>query len=380
MSAAPSRFVDASSQPDTPRPFWQPIVIRRAEIQAEAERLASLPWPSSGHRESLVVHPRSEPPALGLAPGIQVKLTVLRPGERSRVRRHNATEIGFCIEGGGRALVGGRSIRFERYDVWNQPSWTSCVRVNDTSELQVCLSYSNAALLERLNVHRIDEDPAPPAAEAGADAGNAKGSGPEAPEPAPAEERPEASPYGAFALDERGAWLLPYEILINPPFVESPALHWPWARVQRELDRLTRLGERYRGRRLYLLYNPMTGRTNGTTPSFFATMTVRPPGIVDRPHRHVSAAINYYFSGSGWSRVDGKRYTWEAGDLMLSAPGWAVHHHASNPGHPVYELTVQDQPFHIAIESLLWQEDLSAEPVLLGARPGFATNRDEAAE
>ena len=73
----------------------------------------------------------------------------------------------------------------------------------------------------------------------------------------------------------------------------------------------------------------MTGRTNGTTPNFFATMTIRPPTIVDRPHRHVSAAINYYFHGRGYSRVDGNRYEWKAGDLMVSAPGWAVHNHAS---------------------------------------------------
>ena len=73
----------------------------------------------------------------------------------------------------------------------------------------------------------------------------------------------------------------------------------------------------------------MTGRTNGTTPSFFATITIRPPGIVDRPHRHVSAAINYFFEGSGWSRIAGQKHTWAAGDLMLTAPGWAIHHHAT---------------------------------------------------
>ncbi len=157
--------------------------------------------------------------------------------------------------------------------------------------------------------------------------------------------------------------------------MESNALHWPWEQVKQKLDQLTSLGDTYRGRRLYLLYNPVTGRTNGTTPNFFATMTVRPPKIIDRPHRHVSAAINYYFHGHGHSLVAGKRYDWEAGDLMFSAPGWAVHHHASGPDDQVYELTVQDQPFHLALESLLWQEDLKKPPRLLGAQPGFRTDR-----
>src|SRR3546814_17288136 len=86
----------------------------------------------------------------------------------------------------------------------------------------------------------------------------------------------------------------------------------------------------------------MTGRTNGTTPNFFATITIRPPNIVDRPHRHVSESVNYYFHGSGRSTVAGNVYEWKAGDLMLSAPGWAVHNHASYDDH-VYALTIQKQ-------------------------------------
>jgi gentisate 1,2-dioxygenase len=71
--------------------------------------------------------------------------------------------------------------------------------------------------------------------------------------------------------------------------------------------------------------------------------------------------------------VAGNRYEWKAGDLMLSAPGWAVHNHASYDDY-VYELTVQDQPLNIYMESLLWQESMKEPAVLLGAQPGFDTN------
>jgi gentisate 1,2-dioxygenase len=167
---------------------------------------------------------------------------------------------------------------------------------------------------------------------------------------------------------------MPYELLINPPAVSVKPLHWPWEMVKAELEKLKGLGKGYQGRRLYLLYDPATGRTNGTTNSFFATITIRPANIADRPHRHISAAVNYYFAGKGYSVVEGKKYTWEAGDLMLSAPGWAIHNHASKD-EPVYELTVQDQPLHIAMGSLLWQEDLRRSPRLLGVNSGFTTNR-----
>lgn len=341
--------------------WWEPAVISRAEIEAEVARLGALPAPANGRRESLIVHPRASAPGRGLAPGIRVTLSVLLPGESTEPVRHNSTQVSFCVAGGGTAVIGGTKISFGRYDVWNHPAWAAYSYANDTNRPQVRLTYSNAALLDQLGVHLVEENPP--------EDDNLQAGRPER------EEAGQASPFGTFQLAGGGAWLMPYERLINPPEVESRASHWPWPQVKDSLDKLTALGETYRGRRLYVLYNPATGRTNGTTPNFFAAITIRPPGIVDRPHRHVSAAINYFFRGRGHSLVAGQRYEWEAGDLMLSAPGWAVHHHASGPDEHVYELTIQDQPFHLALESLLWQEDLKQPARLLGAQPGFTTNR-----
>lgn len=353
-------IVDRSGQRPAGNEPWAPVIVTSEEIDAEIERLASLPRPANGRREALIVHPNAARHAPGLAPGIQVTLSVLKPGESTEPFRHNATEVNFCIRGSGQSCSTHAPVRFRQYDVWNMPSYTPYVRVNDGSELQVCLTYSNAALLQFMQVYLADVNPSmqPEAA--------AQHSGHDAPR--------SASRFGTFALGNDGAMLMPYEQLINPPAVESKALHWPWDAVRAELQKLESLGEEYVGRRLYLLYNPLTGRTNGTTPNFFATMTIRPPNIIDRPHRHVSAAINYYFQGSGYSSVAGNIYPWKAGDLMLSAPGWVVHNHASG-GEPVCELTVQDQPLNIAMEALLWQESLKAPPILLGTEVGFDTNR-----
>ena len=341
-----------------PTADWAPVIVRGAEIDAHIERLAALPRPENGRRQVQFIHPSAPSPGNGFAPGTQVTLDVLLPGERTSPIRHNSTQVNFCIRGRGHTLIEGQTIRFGQYDVWNHPSFVAYEHVNDGDEVQVRLTYSNAPLLEMLRVHLVEEGPVvkPKIGEAADNDPRRK------------------SPFGTFQLTEDGAWLMPYEILINPPAVESRALHWPWEKVRTNLDKLAALGKDYIGRRLYLLYNPMTGRTNGTTPSFFATMTIRPPKIVDRPHRHVSAAINYYFKGSGRSTVDGVTYEWGPGDLMLSAPGWGVHNHASYD-EPVYELTVQDQPLNIMMESLLWQENLKEPPVVLGAETGFTTNR-----
>ena len=353
-------FIDTTGQRPRANNLWPPVVISKEEIDAEVERLASLPAPADGRRESLIVHPYAGPDTPGLAAGIQVKLSVLKPGERTVPFRHNATEVNFCIRGSGHVIVAGKRIDFRLYDVWNHPSYVTYSHVNDTNELQVRFTYSNIPLLQHMEVYVPDFEPSSRAAVE------------HVPEEEPDPRR--KSPLGMIPIGSDGGLLMPYETLINPEVVTSKPLHFPWQEVKRELDKLEALGKDYVGRRLYMMYNPVTGRTNGITPNFFATITIRPPKIVDRPHRHVSAAINYYFHGRGYSVVAGNRYEWKAGDLMLSAPGWAVHNHASYD-EPVYELTVQDQPLNIYMESLLWQESMKGQAVLLGSQAGFETNR-----
>ena len=362
MSERKVEFRDYSGTSAPALKLWPAVVIPKRDIETEIERLVQLS-PTNGRRSSMIVHPNATEPGLGLAPGIRVTLNVLKPGERTRPIRHNSTQIDFCISGRGTAMVRGHKINFEQYDVWNTPSMAPYWYVNESRDIQVRLTYSNAALLEKMNVHVVEDLPSVDA---------------EAMSPAPEHEPTgnKVSAFDTFQLTKHGAFLMPYERYINPPAVESKVLHWPWKLVKAELDKLAGLGKDYVGRRVYVLYNPATGRNNGTTPNFSAAMVIRPPRIVDRPHRHTSAAINYYFGGSGRSTVEGKVYEWQSGDLMLSAPGWGVHNHASYD-EPVYEMNVQDQPLNIAMESLLWQEQMKLRVTVLGAQAGFETNRAE---
>lgn len=365
MSNGDAYFVDQVGVEAPPLvDLWDPVVIPSEAVAGAVHRLSSVSKPANGRRRALIVHPRHEGKGLALAPGIQVALEVLLPGEETKPVRHNSSQVVFSIRGGGSVVIDGRKRPFGLHDVWNTPSMATYHHINDTDDLQVRLVYSNAAMLEKLNIHYVDEEP-----------------GEALPEALEADDDASTNPF-AETMELPGAGngetLMSYERLINPPVQQSPALMWQWKAVKPELDRLHALGSKYRGRRLYLLYNPSTGRTNGTTHNFFATMCLRPAGIVDRPHRHTAAAINYYMSGSGHSVVAGKRYPWKAGDLMLSAPGWAVHNHASHE-EDVYELTIQDSPFNLANDSLLWQEDLKRPPILIGSHPGWDTNRRDVA-
>ncbi|MGY9004519.1 MAG: gentisate 1,2-dioxygenase [Alphaproteobacteria bacterium] len=356
---------DPHSWGDHSLDLWDPFVVPKEEIDAEIERLSDIAAPNNGIRRTYFVHPKAEEGLLSFTPGMSCSLDVLLPGEETAYVRENASLVNFPILGGGQMAMGEAIFDVKQYDVLTTPAMTVHKYINNTDSVQARFRYSNQPMLDRLKIHWLDEDPPLPGAENNdvTDTAEEAGDSPK-------------SPFGTFQLTDDGAFLKPYEELINPEPIEINPHSWPWGNVKEELDKLAALGSKYKGRRLYLLYDPSTGRTNGTNANFFSCITIRPEGIVDRPHRHASAAINYYFGGAGHSVVQGKRYEWKAGDLMLSAPGWAIHNHASDVG-PVYEMTIQDMPFCINTDSLMWQEDLKGPISLLGSHAGFDTNREK---
>ena len=139
--------------------FWEPVIFTKEDIDNEIKRLADLDQPENGFRSSILAHPRAEESSLGLAPGIRVSLDVLRPGEQSRLFRHNATEVNFCIKGSGFTEIAGKKIKYGQYHVVNHPSYTAYRHVNDTDKVQARLTYSNIPLLQRLNVYTANENP-----------------------------------------------------------------------------------------------------------------------------------------------------------------------------------------------------------------------------
>ena len=222
-----ARFLDQTGVAPRENNYWEPVVVTREEIDAEIQRLAALPVPADGRRQSLIVHPSALAGSPGLAPGIQVALQVLLPGESTAPMRHNATEVNFCIGGAGKTTVAGRTISFKQYDVWNHPSFAPFSHTNDTQAVQARLVYSNTPLLRHMEVYVADHEASlvPPAA-----AARHAGDDPK-----------RKNPFGMFPIGTDGGLLMPYETLINPASVESRPLHFPWQQVKAELDKLEAL-------------------------------------------------------------------------------------------------------------------------------------------
>ncbi|MEO6985773.1 MAG: AraC family ligand binding domain-containing protein [Paralcaligenes sp.] len=365
MSNGKSNFVDVSGASSRAQNMWPSIVVPKEAITAEIERLVDLACPANGRRASLIVHPEAVAPGLGLAPGIDVTINVLKPGEKTFNLRKNSTMVEICLSGSGVMTINGRVTRVEKWDVWNTPSMQVHSYENTGDQIWVRLSYSNAALLEKLEVHYVEEfeGVTPPA-----DANTRR------------RQVDHASTTRARHLTTReqitdeGVWLLGCEWLIDVDVPESKSLHWPWARVSTYLPSVEEFAKGYNGRRLFVLYNPATERCIGTTHSFFATISCSPPNNHHVPHRHSSSAINYYLRGNGYSQVGTVRLEWKAGDLILSAPGWAMHSHHSKD-EATSALTIQEHPLQIAMESLIWQERMQEPIINLGSQGGFESNR-----
>jgi gentisate 1,2-dioxygenase len=353
---------------------WEPVALRRPAIEREIERLSGSPRTDADLRRALVVHPRAGRRGRGLAPGIQVSIEVLGPGEVALPPRRNSSGLALQLRGTTQLTLDGEERAVGPQDVYNVAPRAVQRHINSGSEPAVRLYFSNAALLELLGVHHVDV--IGELREGGVQVvGNVDPIG-------PGGGQHDVTVHNDGRVQRLGAsdaWRLEYERLIDPPWVPFRSWLWPWKDIESELERMGSLDHRYLGRRICLLYDPATGRTNGTTSSLFASMCIRPAGIIDRPHRHTAAAVNYFLAGSGWSTIDGRRIDWDAGDLIFIAPGWATHHHASGE-QPVHQLAVQDNPLHLAMGSLVWQEDLAAPPRLLGAEPGFTTGRHEEPE
>src|SRR5260370_11592357 len=86
------RFLDQPGARPGTMDLWPAIVVPKETIDAEVERLASLPRPANGRRRSIIAHPRAQS-GNGLAAGIQVALDVLLPGERTVPYRQDSTQV-----------------------------------------------------------------------------------------------------------------------------------------------------------------------------------------------------------------------------------------------------------------------------------------------
>jgi gentisate 1,2-dioxygenase len=119
-----------------------------------------------------------------------------------------------------------------------------------------------------------------------------------------------------------------------------------------------------RSRVAVLLGNAANDQTLTATHTLWAMLGVLPDGVVQRPHRHQSIALDLIVDcrpgcyslvgdtlGPDGAIVDARRVDWETGGAFVTPPGlWHSHHNES--GAPAHLLPVQDAGLHTYLRTL----------------------------
>src|SRR5258706_6531020 len=98
------KFIDRSGMAGEELHLIPAALIKKAQLDAEIERLANLPVPANGRRVSLIANPETGV-GNGLTYSTSVSLCVLKPGEQTIADRHNSSLVDFCIRLGWPSII-----------------------------------------------------------------------------------------------------------------------------------------------------------------------------------------------------------------------------------------------------------------------------------
>ena len=360
MSEVHAKFLDQTGVAEATTAVWPALKVPREQIEAEIARLAGLPTPSDGVRRSLVVHPSSK--FRGLTPTIRAAIEVVLPGERTPHVTRSSSCVELCIGGAGIAEVDGVRFDVSKHDTWTVPNLTARQYEASGSEPFVRLVFSDEPLLEYLAAHYVN------------DGYRAAADGVE-------HVRESLADY-AYPMPSGGGALKTYAGLMDPEVIRHHPKCWKWDEVKAYLDGLDKSGPDYRSAIIALLWDESTGRVNGSTNTLTAFISggydptwVEGKYRMARSHRPSMAAINYAFAGDWQTVVEGQTIRWGAGDLVLTAPAWALHTNGSSSQQP-YTFAMQDAALMASMNASVVQEYVGQQPILIGSHAGFNTSID----
>jgi gentisate 1,2-dioxygenase len=151
-------------------------------------------------------------------------------------------------------------------------------------------------------------------------------------------------------------------VSLSPTWVKerprsSPLLLYSWETTRKSLDAL-RDAEGDAHDDIALEYtHPQTGRA--LLPTMACWIQMIRPGRRLKAHRHTGSAVYYVVEGEGETIIDGRRFAWGKGDILV-LPSWALHEHANLSAREAAVLfSIQDRP---VLEALgLYQEAAYAD-------------------
>jgi gentisate 1,2-dioxygenase len=218
------------------------------------------------------------------------------PGVVSTIHRHAWDAVMLIVEGHGWTEVNGVRYEYRPWDTVYLPAWSWHRQGNDGNKTARFMTFSTEPTMEVV---------------------------------------------GGALIEDAGQ--TPFAQLSEIASSAGPRGDDPYARRLRRLDdywkenRQGRIHVRYED--LTLLVNPKGTRSTFMLDAFLGhktsgltlAMNQMAPGKWQKKHRHGGEAWLYALEGRGHSVIDGNRYDWEEGDLVV-VDHWAWHqHHNSDP-------------------------------------------------
>jgi quercetin dioxygenase-like cupin family protein len=96
------------------------------------------------------------------------------------------------------------------------------------------------------------------------------------------------------------------------------------------------------------------------------------PGGRSNKHGHMNEAVFYVIDGKGYDIHDGKRYDYEAGDIIIVHNGCVHQHFNASREKPLKALVIKSKPLFLFM-NLLFQKLVEPQPT--EPRPGWETWR-----
>jgi len=251
---------------------------------------------------------------------------LLLPGEVARAHRHTPTAIRFIMEGAGAyTSVDGERVYMAPGDLILTPSWAWHDHGNETDTPVVWMDGLDIPLVQSLNAMFFQLYDAP--------------------------QVPLSKPNNASVQLHGHVSLSPTWVKERPQ--SSPLLLYSWEKTWQSLCALRDVeGAEHDDIALEYIH-PQTGRA--LLPTMACWIQMIRPGRRLRAHCHTGSAVYYVVQGAGETIIDGRRFAWSKGDIIV-LPSWALHEHANtSPRDAAVLFSIQDRPVLEALD--LYREE-----------------------
>ncbi|MCL6593680.1 MAG: cupin domain-containing protein [Alicyclobacillus sp.] len=238
---------------------------------------------------------------------------LILPGEAAPSHRHSQSALRFILNGkGAYTIVQGERVFMEEGDFLTTPQYMWHGHAHTGDEPMIWMDVLDIPLIYGIGGTFF--------------------------EPYPDRLEPPSVPDNASAQRYQGGMVRPVRDRQPSP---APLKSFKWDATQRALLGMGEVDLDPCDGFAVEFINPSTAQP--AHPNIGSWMQRLPAGFKGRAHRHTYASIYCVFRGSGYTVINGTRFTWSKGDFFV-VPNWAWHEHVNTGTEDAYLFTVNDLP------------------------------------